>query len=53
MLFIFFLEENKYRAGECSEEIEGLQEMIKILNDTNDLSGFTVTLRKKFISLKS
>ena len=48
-----FPEGQKYIAVEVSDEVEGLQEMIKILNQTNDLSGFVVTLRKKFISIKN
>ena len=48
-----FPEGQKYIAVEVSDEVEGLQEMIKILNQTNDLSGFVVNLRKKFISIKN
>ena len=43
---------DEYRAVESSDEVEGLQEMMKILNQTNDLSGFAVNLRKKFLSIK-
>ena len=45
-------EGEKYLGGECSEELEGLQELIRILNETNDLSGFAVALRKIFLSIK-
>ena len=48
-----FTEGEEYRAVETSDEVEGLPEMMKILNQTNDISGFAVNLRKKFISIKN
>merc|ERR1719391_1163558 len=45
------VENRVYRVNNCSPSVEGISEMVETLNSTNDLSGFVVTLRKKFASL--
>jgi len=45
------VENRVYRINNCSPSFEGISEMVDTLNSTNDLSGFVVTLRKKFASL--
>merc|ERR1712141_495260 len=38
----------EYKVMRCEPEIEGIKDMEKKVNETNDISGFVVTLRKKF-----
>ena len=37
----------------CEPEIEGIKDMEKKVNETNDISGFVVTLRKKFKAISA
>ena len=37
----------------CEPEIEGIKDMEKKVNETNDISGFVVALRKKFKTISA
>jgi len=41
----------RYVVKNCAPAINDIEEMVTVLNCTNDLSGFAVTLRKKFASI--
>lgn len=42
------LEKGRYKVDRCEPPLAGLDGIVELLNKTNDLSGFVVTLRRKF-----
>ena len=42
-------EDRNYRAVRVEPPVDAIQKMVDLLNLTNDLSGFVVTLRKTFL----
>ena len=42
-------EHKNYRAVRVEPQVDAIQKMVDLLNLTNDLSGFVVTLRKTFL----
>jgi len=47
------INKTEYKVMRCEPEIEGIKDMEKKVNETNDISGFVVTLRKKFKAISS
>ena len=46
------LENRLYKVANCLPMVTNIENMVNLLNKTNDLSGFVVNLRKKFLSVK-
>ena len=46
------LENRLYKVANCLPTVPGIENMVELLNKTNDLSGFVVNLRKKFLTVK-
>ena len=46
------LENMLYKVANCLPMVANIENMVDLLNKTNDLSGFVVNLRKKFLSIK-
>lgn len=46
------LENRLYKVANCLPMVPGIENMLELLNKTNDLSGFVVNLRKKFLIVK-
>ena len=46
------LSDRQYKVTQCFPMVPGLENMVELLNKTNDLSGFVVNLRRKFVSVK-
>merc|ERR1712223_1094125 len=47
------INKTEYKVMRCEPEIEGIKDMEKKVNETNDISGFVVTLRKKFKAISA
>ena len=45
---LFSVVDKVYRVENCTPQILDIDAMLEVLNQTNDLSGFAVTLRRKF-----
>ena len=45
---LFSVVDKVYRVENCTPRIPDIDAMLEVLNQTNDLSGFAVTLRRKF-----
>ncbi len=47
------MEKGEYAVRKVHPEVDvDLAQLLQILNKTNDISGFAVTLRKRFMALK-
>ena len=46
--YLFPVVDRVYRVENCNPKVQEIDAMVEVLNQTNDLSGFAVTLRKKF-----
>ena len=46
------LSDKVYKVNNCSPVLEDIDAMVEYLNKSNDLSGFVVTLRKRFLTLR-
>jgi len=44
-------EGKQYKVSSCLPMVPGIEDMVQLLNRTNDLPGFVVNLRKKFLSV--
>ena len=46
------LSDRQYKVTQCLPMVPGLENMVELLNKTNDLSGFVANLRRKFVNVK-